>query len=272
MARTSSRNENQRPRGRSLLIYGLGFVLLTNVLTVLFVFLLRGPRLTSIAVMPGGPPPVAEAPALAAEPPPATRQVHVTSRPNGAVVRYEGGVQGTTPLTVTLPAGAAGVLSLEKQGYRARSVTVDTHDTRVRVRLYHVAAAGPGATHPGADPASAGTPAGAVETPARAQVTPARAQATPARAPGTPVRAPAPAPRTAPPTAPARAPETNPETTAPAAAPVPAAAANDTQPPAARTTQPKPARRPAGAASPEAGQGPERPAAGTSKYPGPRAE
>jgi hypothetical protein len=193
MARTPSSNENHQPR-RRLLIYGLGFVLLTNVLTVLFVFLLRGPRVASIAVVPAT---TSAARAPAARPPAATtRQVHVTSRPNGAVVRYRGNVQGTTPVTVAMPAGAAGVLSLEKDGYRARSITVKPGDTRARVRLYHAPAAGADAARPGADPAGAGPPA--------------RAPGTPAAAPGT-QSVPATAPRTAPRTAPATAPRTAPE-------------------------------------------------------------
>ena len=272
MARTPSSNENHRPH-RRLLIYGLGFVLLTNVLTVVFVFLLRGPRQTSIAVVPAATPAAGKPAQAAVSPAATTRQVHVTSRPSGAVVRYRGDVQGTTPLTVALPAGAASVLNLEKDGYRARSVTVKPGETRVRVRLYHTPAASAESTGSSASPAAARTPAVAPATPAAAPGTQSAPATAPRTAPATaPRAAPATAPRAAPATAPRAAPEPPikaPSGTAASGATSPAAAANDTRPPAARTAQPKPARRPA-AENPEPRQGTERPAAGASRTPDPR--
>jgi hypothetical protein len=240
MARISSRNEPHRPRSRRPLIYGLGFVLLTNGLTVLFVFLLRSPRPASVAVLQAATTPAAAAASAPGVEPAAAspRQVHVTSRPTGAVVRYQGDVQGTTPVTIALPADAAGVLTLEKNGYRARSVKVNLGDTRVRVRLYHAPGDGAENTRSGARPAAGERPA------------------------------PAPAPATAPRTAPA---STGPAAPAPATA-VPAAAANGTRQPAARPARPVPGRRTAASEDPEPWDGPERPAAGASENPGSRAD
>jgi hypothetical protein len=138
MQRTSARHETPRHRRRRLLIYGLGFILLTNALTVVFIFMMRSPGFRLISVLRGATtaaePMVAES---AEQPRPAPRKVHVTSRPDAAMVWHQGRAHGTTPVTIELPAGEAGELRLEKEGYQPRSITVSPGETKVRVRLQH---------------------------------------------------------------------------------------------------------------------------------------
>jgi hypothetical protein len=254
-ARWAANTENHRPRSRRLLIYGVGFVLLTNALTVLFVFLLRNPKLVSIAVVSATSTPVAQAAAAPTEAAAvATRQVQVTSRPSGAVVRYQGDVRGTTPVVIALPADEASVLSLEKSGYRARSVTVEPGETQVRVRLYHAPVAGSATQHTGTARPAAARP-------------PDRAADPPGKPPAPVATVPAPAPAAAPAaSAPAAKPEAIP------AASAPAAAASQIKPSAERPARPTPGRRPASPGTPQPSDGAERPAPNTPKNLDPWAE
>lgn len=137
MERTPDRDPTRQRRDRLLLVYGLGFLLLTNLLTVVFVFVFRGQPGVVVVVQPPGLAATGGAGSLA-QPAAETRQVRVLSRPAGATVRSEGRVHGTTPVTVELPARATGVLELEKAGYRTRSVAVAPDRRRVSVRLTRV--------------------------------------------------------------------------------------------------------------------------------------
>jgi hypothetical protein len=133
MARTSAPQDPPAPRSQPLWAYCLAFVLLTSVLTVVFVFVLRRPpapvKLERVR-------PAAQEAAAPATPAPAeTRQVHVTSRPSGALVTYQGQALGATPLDVALPAEVAGALEVAKEGFVARTVTVEPGQDDVHVRL-----------------------------------------------------------------------------------------------------------------------------------------
>ena len=136
MERTSTTQDAPRRRNRRLLAYCVGFILLTNLLTIVFVFALRrsasGP---APVILQRVPPAATEAAEPAAHAQIETRPVRVTSRPEGAVVTYQGQAQGTTPLSIALPAHAAAALAIEKDGYRARSVTVEPGQAKVHVRL-----------------------------------------------------------------------------------------------------------------------------------------
>jgi len=136
MERTSTTQDAPRRRNRHLLACCVGFILLTNLLTIVFVFALR--RSASVpapVILQRIQPAATEAAGPAAHAQAETRPVRVTSRPEGAVVTYQGQAQGTTPLSIALPAHAAAALAFEKDGYRARSVTVEPGQAKVHVRL-----------------------------------------------------------------------------------------------------------------------------------------
>lgn len=133
MERTSTAQEPGR-RNRRLLVHCVGFLLLTNVLTILFVFALRRAAPAPV-ILQRVRPAAQEGSAPAAHAPSETRQVRVTSRPSGAVVTYQGQAVGTTPVSVALPAHAAGALEIAKEGFAARAVTVEPGKDEVHVRL-----------------------------------------------------------------------------------------------------------------------------------------
>jgi hypothetical protein len=136
MQRTSTTQDEPRRRNWRLLACCVGFILLTNLLTVVFVFALRRTASAPAPVILQRVQPAAqEAAEPGAHAQAETRPVRVTSRPERAVVTYQGQAQGTTPLSIALPAHAAVALAIEKDGYRAREVTVEPGQAKVHVRL-----------------------------------------------------------------------------------------------------------------------------------------
>jgi hypothetical protein len=136
MERTPTTQPAPRRRNRRLLAGCVGFILLTNLLTIVFVFMLRrNASAPAPVILQRVQPAAREAAEPAAHARIETRPVRVTSRPEGAVVTYQGQAQGTTPLSVALPAHAGAALAIEKDGYRARAVTVEPGQAKVHVRL-----------------------------------------------------------------------------------------------------------------------------------------
>ncbi len=134
MELTSTTQDAPQRRNRRLLAYCVGFILLTNLLTIVFMFALRR-NVPAPVILQRVKSAAREAAAPAAPAQIETRSVRVTSRPEGAVVTYQGQAQGTTPLSIALPVHAAAALAVEKDGYRARAVTVEPGQDKVHVRL-----------------------------------------------------------------------------------------------------------------------------------------
>ncbi len=159
-----------------LLLCAAVFVVLTNALTVLFLYVLHpvasargsashGPSIIARKVVPM---PAAGTTAVPATVPatvsslgsssgsssgagekavqatslPATSRVLVTSVPAGAEVRAGLEVQGTTPLVIEVAKGKSRSLALKKPGYREQKIRVSGKRKKVRIELTELKSGG----------------------------------------------------------------------------------------------------------------------------------
>ncbi|WP_428265927.1 PEGA domain-containing protein [Haliangium sp.] len=131
---------------RRLLLYGLGFVLLTNAFVLAFLWgrAGRGPATASAepgASLPGGLiverlanlDEVADVVEEAAAP--ARYSVRVTSSPEGATVRYDGAERGVTPVDVDVAADGPQEIEVSMPGFLPQTVAVEPEQAELAVTL-----------------------------------------------------------------------------------------------------------------------------------------